>query len=81
MNLIDHVGKKFTNNTSGEAFDVAAFLPAFDFGARRGGKKDAFTIVRESDNAMSTVACAQFLADFSPVLITQTVTTTTEAAA
>ncbi len=62
-----HVSKKFRHKTNGLLFTVADHTPDFDFGARRGGRKPAFTIVREDTDTVSTVMANAFLADHDPV--------------
>ena len=71
-----HVGKKFTSNATGEEFAVKEAKAAFDFGGRRGGKQDAFVIVRKLDDHESIRPAKAFLAEYAAV--TETVTQTVE---
>ena len=71
-----HVDKKFTSNATGETFAVKELKAAFDLGARRGGKKDCYVIVRESDDHESIRPAAVFLKEYTAV--TETITETVE---
>jgi len=63
------VGKlhQVKGEAGGAGYRVAEHLPKFDFGVKRGGRKDAFRIVRESHNTESIVPADGFLATHDEV--------------
>lgn len=62
-----HLKKKFRHKASGLAFTVTEHVADFDFGSRRGGRKPAFTIVREDTDTVAVVKAEAFLAEHEPV--------------